>query len=205
MIDSINATDIDDFFSKRRDAQGLLPLLLCKLILASVERENLRCIRFPSEDQVGQPGYDGVVEVEISHPYVPEGASGWEMSTESDINSKASADYDKRTGTPGSLSVLAATFIFVTPRNWRGKASWVESKRQRKEWLTVNALDATDLATWLNLTPAVERWLAGKTGMQTAMRTLPGACPAVKGLGTSFELGMLKRRSFIGLERRSGG
>ena len=58
-------------WSKERDCQGNLPLLVKKLILAS-SKKITKC-DFPSEDQVYLPGYDGIVKNEEETLFIPKG------------------------------------------------------------------------------------------------------------------------------------
>ena len=101
----INATQIDEWFvSKRRDAQELLPHLVRKLIVETVSLEELKSIRIPVGDQIGRPGYDGVVETIAEHPYVAMGLSVWEMGTGDPVE-KFKDDYEKRTKSEQAMGI----------------------------------------------------------------------------------------------------
>ncbi len=60
---------------------------------------------------------------------------------------------------------VECTFVFVTPRNWEGKAQWVRSKEAAADWKAVRVLDASDLEQWLETTIAPRIWLADELGI----------------------------------------
>lgn len=72
----ISATQIDQWFiPTRRDAQELLPHLVRKLIMATVPIDHLQGVRIPIGDQIGKPGFDGMVSVTLDSLFIPEGKS----------------------------------------------------------------------------------------------------------------------------------
>ena len=99
----------------------------------------------PSGSSVWMPGWDGLLIVETGNPCVPKGSSAWELSCERDVTSKANEDYGKRTLDPQGIDASQTTFLFVTPRNWNGKAEWERDHRAEGKWANVRALDANDL------------------------------------------------------------
>src|SRR3546814_10058977 len=56
------------------------------------------------------------------------------------------------------------TFVFVTPRSWAGKESWVKDRKKEKLWKHVRAYDASDLEQWLEQSIAGQVWFANETG-----------------------------------------
>jgi transcriptional regulator with XRE-family HTH domain len=158
----VNATDLSQW-AERRDGQGTIPELLTRLIRAAT-RMAAR-IHFPSDESVQLPGWDGTCEVEGGTEHVPSGSSGREIGTQrAGIGAKASEDYEKRTADPLGINRVEATFVFVTPRHWRGKGKWAEARRKEKRWADVRAYDADDLVHWIELYPAVGHWLAVAMG-----------------------------------------
>jgi hypothetical protein len=153
----INATDLNGW-ANRRDAQGELPQLLRRLISASTQ--NLQKIQFPAGDSIQMGGWDGIVESSEGNAFVPSGCSVWELGVNKDIKGKADDDYQKRCSNSLGLITAKTTFIFVTPRRWVNKEDWVRSKNSEGTWSEVKVYDANDLEQWLELTPAVHRWLA---------------------------------------------
>src|SRR6185503_11591768 len=160
----INATQIDEWFiSGRRDAQEVFPHLLRKLISATVKFEELKQLRIPVGDQIGLPGFDGVVEIAAKHPYVPFEQSVWEMGT-GEPGEKAKADLLKRTRNPRGIDPAHTRFVFATPHPFHAKADFREQGR-KNGWKDAVVLDHVDIASWLEFAPAVARWLARVIGV----------------------------------------
>jgi hypothetical protein len=153
----INATDLNAW-ADRLDSRSRLPEVIRGLIHATAEQP--RRVDFRSEESVQLGGWDGLVEVGETHPYLPLGYSGWELGAGKDIKEKADEDYQKRTANPGDLEPSKTTFIFVTPRRWAKKQDWINTRRAEGTWSDVRAYDADDLEQWLELAPAVGAWLA---------------------------------------------
>ncbi len=86
----VDATDLD-CWANRRDAQGRLPQLIRRLILATVD--DISLIEFRAGEGVQLGGWDGIVEVEVGNAFVPKGLSVWEMGTNRDPKGKAEDDY----------------------------------------------------------------------------------------------------------------
>jgi hypothetical protein len=62
----------------QRDAQGLIPELIHRLVRASSPKPKER--RFQLGDSIGQPGPDGFLDTDFDFmPFVPEGISYWDM------------------------------------------------------------------------------------------------------------------------------
>lgn len=162
----INATDLADW-AQRRDGQATMPTLIAKLIRAA-HGPSVN-MRFPSDEAVQYAGWDGVTRSEQASRYVPNGITGWEIGTQRQaIAEKASADFDKRTRTPGELQPTESTFVFVTPRQWPKKEEWSQEKRASNLWRDVRAYDGNDLVHWIELYPAVGQWLATLLGKRPA-------------------------------------
>lgn len=138
-----------------RQAQGILPLLVGRLVLASVDPIR---IDFASGDSVNRPGYDGFLQTADSSPCVPAGQSVWEMGTDKSPASKANGDYRTRTYDPSPVNPMETTFVFVTPRRWRDKDDWAADRRAEGVWRDVQALDAVDIEQWLDRHSAVAAW-----------------------------------------------
>lgn len=157
-----------------RNAQGVIVELVWRLVAASSPRPKER--RFPLGDSIGQPGPDGVLDVDYPfEPFVPEGRSFWEIGTGINPGTKATSDYrDLVAATPDTIR-LESEFLFVTPlsgrRDWPhtwkedAQASWLEVRRNRNEWRDVRVIDGTKLIDWLSQFPSVELWLAQTMGI----------------------------------------
>jgi hypothetical protein len=157
-----------------RDAQGVIVELVSRLVAASSPRPKER--RFPLGDSIGQPGPDGVLDVDFPfEPFVPTGQSYWEIGAGLNARDKATPDYKELTATTPEAVRHESTFVFVTPlsgrRDWQyawkqdAQADWIEKRKRQNEWKDVRVIDGTKLIDWLRQFPAVERWLAHKMGL----------------------------------------
>lgn len=172
MLMLITENQLDEWVrGNGQDAQGVIVELILGLVAASCPNPRER--RFPLSDSIGQHGPDGVLDVEISfEPFVPEGRSHWEIGTGLNAHKKASDDYKDLTKKVPENIRKDTVFVFVTPlsgrRDWEyswkenAQASWLDHRRDRKEWKDVRIIDATKLIDWINHFPAVELWLAQK-------------------------------------------
>jgi hypothetical protein len=143
-----------------------LPALVRKLIHAT--ELNPRLVQFPADEGVQRRGWDGVVEADSGNAWIPNGKSVWEMGVGQNPETKANGDYAKRTEKPGPLRLTETTFVFVTPRKWESKTTWIQDKRGENAWLNVRAYDSDDLEQWLEMAPAVDAWLARLMGQVPA-------------------------------------
>ena len=161
---TIKARQITEWAQDIR-AREHLPVLLRRLI-HSTGRE-LRHVDFPGYDNAQRHGWDGWVEAGAAAPWVPEGRSGWEFSVEKRPAAKAERDYQARLKKFSPSERAECAFVFVTPRNWEGKARWVRDKEATGEWKAVKAFDASDLEQWLETTITPRIWLAGELDVPT--------------------------------------
>lgn len=143
--------------TNKRQAEEILPLLVKKLILASVHPNE---IDFPSGDDIAVGGWDGILDVEEGNRFVPKGKSSWEFGTNSNVKGKADEDYDKRTEKPAPFIPEESAFVFVTSRLWTQKDNWIEEKKAENIWGDVKGVNASVLSEWLEQCPAVHRWFA---------------------------------------------
>lgn len=154
----VTENDISNWTAtNKRRAEELLPLLVKKLIQAS---SNPKTIDFPSGDAVAIGGWDGLLEVENGNGFIPEGISGWELGTNSNVKSKADEDYQKRSNDSGTLDKSESSYVFVTSRLWTKKDEWVRGKNAESIWKNVVGVNASVLCEWMEQCPAVHRWFA---------------------------------------------
>ena len=170
----VNATHLSQW-GETRNGQSGMPELLSRLIYATVGPAAQ--IRFPSDESVQYPGWDGVCVVANGGRNVPAGSSVWEIGAQrSGVRAKADNDFDKRSKTPLGRVPADTTFVFVTPQRFVGKDQWVADKQALGIWRDVIALDADDLVHWLETCPAVAQWLAINIGRRPkGLRTLEEA------------------------------
>ena len=152
-----DATDLVAW-ADRREAQALLPKVVRRLVL--VTGNKVTQAQFRADEGVQLPGWDGVVEAEESAPFVPAGASGWEMGVGLRPKDKAEDDLEKRTAESGVLQPAEASFMLVTLRRWSDKDDWSDEKTEAGPWRRVRVLDADDVASWLETAPGVHVWLS---------------------------------------------
>ncbi|MDE0522583.1 MAG: HigA family addiction module antitoxin [Boseongicola sp.] len=144
------------------DARAQLAALLRTLVHST--GANLAAVDFPAFDNSQRKGWDGRVTSGSVTPWIPRGQSGWEFGCSENPRTKAEADYLARTRRVPTKERKSMTFVFVTPRNWQGKNSWVSEKVAQGEWKDVRAFDASDL----------EQWLEQSVPAQTRMREFLG-------------------------------
>lgn len=158
----VSASDIVQWTgSNRRIAQETLPLLVRKLVLASI---NPSMLSIPAGDSVLVGGWDGTLETVQGNAFIPTGASVWEFGTNQAIRKKANDDYQKRTRDPRGVVKKKTTFVFVTSQTWTNRDDWVKEKNSENEWANVRGLNADDLETWLEQCQVVHRWFARLVG-----------------------------------------
>lgn len=158
----IKAADIDQW-ADSIEARHQLAALLRRLVCSTAS--NLIHIDFPAHDNAERPGWDGVVEAENSTPRIPSGRSGWEFGCDRNPRAKAEKDYAVRSKSLPPAEKQEATFVFVTPRNWKNKGQWAAQKARLGDWKEVRAYDADDLEQWLEQSAATQVWFAERLGV----------------------------------------
>jgi transcriptional regulator with XRE-family HTH domain len=162
----VSAEDLSDW-ANRTDGAISLPTLLAFLIRAT--HGNAVRLRFPADEGVRHPGWDGQTETNIASQYVPAGVAGWEIGAQrSSVPQKAAEDYRKRTAKPDPIDPTTATYVFVTPRHWPHKDQWAAARKAEGPWQDVRVYDADDLVHWIEQTPGVGLWLATRLGKRPA-------------------------------------
>lgn len=157
-MEVINSNMLDTLSrEKQREFQGLLPLLVKKLILNSCK--SIDSIRMPHGDDIWAPGFDGVVHCAEESIYVPAGYSVWEFGTNKDSLEKMNEDYKKRTQNSLGVSKEDACFCFVSPKIWAYSKSIDEWQSEHTDWKQIKIYDASILCDWINSEPAVRAWL----------------------------------------------
>ncbi len=157
----ISATHLVQW-SDTRDAQGILPLLVRRLISAT---SKTTALAMPGGDSVYVPGWDGVVSVDVGNAWVPEGASYWEFGVSKKPGDKANDDFKKRKDALSAEVAAEATFVFITSRRWPGKSKWKQKALDQNVWANVLVWDADDLEAWLETSPATSLWIGAELGI----------------------------------------
>ena len=163
----VTASDLDNWAdTKSKKLQNLLPEIVRRLIRSTANKPI--STDFRAGDSTYVEGWDGIVQSSDDTQYIPLGQSGWEMGCDKSNTSKANSDYKNRKNNSHSLDTSFTTFVFVSPRRWKGRASWVDKCLKEKFWKDVRGLDADDLEQWLMQAPHVSAWLAKEMGKYTA-------------------------------------
>ena len=149
-------------WAKQLHARQELPVLLRRLVHSTAS--GVKRADFPAYDQAERKGWDGRVEATASTPWVPDGASRWELSCNQNPGSKANQDFKGRLRSTEKVDRRRRTFVFATPHPWPGKTEWENKKRRLGEWQDVRAYDASDLEQWLETSPATQVWFAERLG-----------------------------------------
>jgi hypothetical protein len=89
------------------------------------------------------------------------------LASNTDPQAKAENDYNARLTSIDAGERSKSTFVFVTPRNWPGKTAWQNQKSKTDEWMSVRALDASDLEQWLEQSVPGQIWLAEQLNLPT--------------------------------------
>src|SRR5271165_677202 len=112
----VRAAEIDDW-SKSTRAKFVLPELMRRLVLATVERENLKAISFPAHEEAQRHGYDGRTSTDRSTTHVPPGPCVLELSCETNPASKAQRDYETRVRAGENEDLSQVSYAAVTARD----------------------------------------------------------------------------------------
>ncbi|ODR91500.1 addiction module antitoxin [Sinorhizobium alkalisoli] len=156
------ANDITDWVNHNIPARSRLAVLLRTLVNSTGIR--LEQVDFPGNDDAERPGWDGFTVAGSGTPWIPAGQSGWEFGVNADVKTKADGDFVKSVKAHKKADREKITFVFVTPRSWKGKDAWVSSMRAKKQWKDVRVFDASDLEQWLEQSLAGQTWFANETG-----------------------------------------
>ena len=155
---AIRARQIQQWSETYLEARQRLPVLLRRLVHST--GHDLSEVDFPGYDDAERKGPDGKTVSGAATPWIPEGVAFWEFGVSPNMQRKADGDYTARTRSIPLAERRESTFVFVTPRNWPGKADWVSRKRRAGDWKDVRAHDSGDLEQWLEASIPAQMWLA---------------------------------------------
>src|SRR5215469_2569440 len=113
----ITATQLEAW-ARTKPARGRLAALICDLVLGSYRE--LQTVRFPADDKSETHGPDGHL-MASGVPFVSDGESFWELSTEQDYLKKANSDIADRSKQTADDKRATSSFVFVTLRTWKRK------------------------------------------------------------------------------------
>lgn len=159
----IGCGDIENWaVSHRISSRSSLPVLVRRLISATAL--GISELDFHGDEEAERPGWDGEVVATSPTAKVPQGRSGWELSSSNDLPRKPEADIKGREKAIGPKKRQTMAFIYVTPRRWAGKEKWAEQHCASGAWKEVRAYDSEDLAQWLEQSVATQIWFAEQIG-----------------------------------------
>lgn len=177
----VDAEDLADWANRIDGSVSLATLLAC--LIRATHGPAVR-LRFPSDESVHHPGWDGVTSTDTGSTYVPSGDAGWEVSSQrSKITQKATTDYRKRSSVPAPLVPAEAAYVFVTLRRWPQKDEWAKARQKDGVWREVRAYDVDDLVHWIEQNAAVGLWIATRLGKR------PAGTQALEGVWKEWSLG----------------
>jgi addiction module HigA family antidote len=157
----IKATDIERWVERNISARTRLSVLLRMLVNST--GSSITKIDFPGNNDAERPGWDGYIDSAQPTPWIPDGLSGWEFGTNQDIKGKADGDFTKSVKATTKAERDQMTFVFVTPRHWPGKESWIKDNKAKGQWKDIRAYDSSDLEQWLEQSIAAQAWFANET------------------------------------------
>ena len=119
----IDATDLNQW-AERREAQGKLPLLVRRLVRATVT--GLTRLEFAADEGVQLGGWDGISVADVGNAFVPSGTAGWELGVKSGVKGKADEDFEKRSEDARELRAYLTRP--VARKVMMAKAKWSRAK-----------------------------------------------------------------------------
>ena len=143
-------------------AQQELPQIIRRLCFHA---KDTKAISFPAGDSTFMPSWDGTLESADGNAWIPAGKSVWEIGTDNSVGSKANSDFIKRTKDSSEELKAENTYIFITPRRWKGKEKWVTDNKDKGGWKEIRAYDATDLEEWIDTQPSNAVYIAEVLGI----------------------------------------
>lgn len=143
-------------------SQQDLPQIIRRLCFHA---KDTKAISFPAGDSTFMPSWDGTLESTDGNAWIPAGKSVWEIGTDSSIGAKANSDFIKRTEDASEEFKAEYTYIFITPRRWKGKEKWITNNKDIGGWKEVKAYDATDLEEWIDSQPSNTVYIAEVLGI----------------------------------------
>lgn len=156
----IDAQKLKIWFSdKARQAQGIFPELISKLIKESFV--SIKDMRFPNNEMIYLDGWDGYLHNEYDTRFVAKGESVWELgATTSNSIEKLRSDYKKRTSQTSKAEREKLTFYLVTPIALQSSQMTKLNKEfSQGGWKEVKIYDAIQLEEWLSNCINTSLWL----------------------------------------------
>lgn len=159
------------------DAKHQLPILIRRLVIETGNQ--VTTAHFPAGTAVTSGGWDGIVEAEASSLFVPQGRSGWELSTTASPQTKANSDFQSRVRSVPEAERHSMTFVEVIARPWTRVQDFRTEAIAAKAFQDVRAFNVEDLTAWLELAPSTSLWFKELLGAPvTGARSIQSAWDA---------------------------
>lgn len=152
----IDRADLLEWASSER-ASLRLPELIRRLIEETTPEGTQ--VDFPTGTGTQSGGWDGLVLCDGTHPFVPRGRSGWELSTERNSNRKAQRDYENRCEKISREVRAGMAYVAVICRAWTGARDFAETRSAARDFREVRAYNVDHLEAWLAQAPEATLWL----------------------------------------------
>jgi addiction module HigA family antidote len=157
----IKAVEVERWADRNISARTRLAVLLRTLVNSAGIAHTK--VDFPGNDDAQRPGWDGYVDSPKATAWIPAGRSGWEFGTNEKVTEKADHDFAKSVAATPKAEREKTTFLFVSPRHWPQKASWLKKVQAKALWKDVRAYDSSDLEQWLEQSLPAQAWFANET------------------------------------------
>ena len=140
-----------------------LPRLIRSLIAET--EPSAEWIDMPAGTGVAASGWDGVIRCSDGNRFVPAGLSKWELSTEQrTAYRKACEDYDRRVQTTLSTERAGTAYVAVVCARWTKARDFAHEMSQRRDFRSVQALNADSIEAWLECAPGHNHVAAREDG-----------------------------------------
>ncbi len=154
-------------------SSGELPRLIRRLILET--GKGLTDLSFPAAEGSRVGDWDGIVRVAEATAFIPGGLSGWELSVQASVTTKANQDYAKRTASPDGLLTADCTYVAVSLRIWKKRKEWAAESAKDGRWKDVRALALDEIEAWLEDAPVAHAWISEQLNLAPyGLRTIEG-------------------------------
>lgn len=166
-----------DRWSSSIAGRNKLGELIRRLIHSTVPRENIRMIRFLSDEANQLSGWDGVLDCDSQGPWVLTGTSVWELGTGRSERAKIRDDFIARRDREllDGWQRDATVYVAVTLRKLNDLDILQNGLKEESPWRDVRIYDAQSLAEWIELCPSVQAWLQDQgVGPPITIRTIKG-------------------------------
>ena len=161
----IDSLDIERW-AKEIDTRKRLPQLIRILILST--SKSITEMGFPANEDSQRRGFDGKLHAQEPHPWIPLGASYWEMGVNKNPKTKLASDLKKSTKKLISAQRKESVFVFVTPRRFESQQKDLDELKAKYGWKDIRILDASILEQWVECSVEAQVWLLKQLKRDTA-------------------------------------